>query len=153
MTARTTARAPQMRKCLAHSFTRAPSDGSTSHVMRMDRPMIPHDTYQPRWASSSRGISVSRHPLPPLPVVVGEPEGCAGKPAVQRSVALILALAGMHVKQKVRVILRYGWNLRCDGRVHLTYRCQRSKLVPTRAAGEVGGAARQSSPEAGEIKS
>jgi hypothetical protein len=63
--------------------------------------MIPHDTYQPRWASSSRGLSVWRHPLPSLPVAGGEPEGCPGKPAVRPSVAVILTAAGMHVKQKV----------------------------------------------------
>jgi len=63
--------------------------------------MIPHDTYQPRWASSSRGLSILRHPLPSFPVAVGELEGCPGKPAVRRSVAVILTAAGMHVKQKL----------------------------------------------------
>ena len=63
--------------------------------------MIPHDTYQPRWASPSRGISVSRHPSPPLPVTVGKLKGCTGNPAVHHSVTLILAATGMHVKQKV----------------------------------------------------
>jgi hypothetical protein len=62
--------------------------------------MTPHDTYQPRWASSGHGLCVSRHPLPSLPVAVGELEGCPGKPAVRRSVAVILTVVGMHVKQR-----------------------------------------------------
>jgi hypothetical protein len=101
MTARTTTRVPHMRRYPAHSVTRAPSDGSTLHAMRTDRFMIPHDTYRPRWASSSRGLCVSRHPLPSLPVAVGELEAGPGKPAVRRSVAVILTAAGMHVKQQV----------------------------------------------------